>query len=190
MQLIVSLISFLLYLQVEIVGGFQENVTYSSFNSSSSWLKRVVKNPRAIGCGNRPWICNEGDFPPRIKKRCCRNRCIDVTSDVNNCGFCRIKCPFTWQCCQGICIDTNMSPFHCGSCVRRCQPPSLCFNGMCGYAQPMPPWPFPPRPPKPPRPPYPFPPTPPRPQYPPFPRPPYQYPPRTPQPPCSPPPLL
>ncbi|KAK4735630.1 hypothetical protein R3W88_009891 [Solanum pinnatisectum] len=189
MQLIVRLISFLLLLQVEIVGGFQENVTHGSSKSSSLWLKRVVKNPRAIGCGNRPWICDEGDFPPRIKKRCCRNRCIDVTSDVNNCGFCGIRCPFTWQCCRGICINTNMSPFHCGSCVHRCQPPSLCFNGMCGYAQPMPPWPFPPRPPfpfppKPPLPPYPFPPKPP------FPWPPHPYPPRMPRPPCSPPPWL
>ncbi|KAK4362208.1 hypothetical protein RND71_017449 [Anisodus tanguticus] len=188
MQLIVPLISFLLLLQVEIVRGSRDNVTNGSSNSASSlWLKRVVKNPRAIGCWNRPWICNEAEFPPRITKLCCRNRCVDVTFDVNNCGFCGIRCPFTWQCCRGICINTNMNPFNCGSCEHRCQFPNLCYNGMCGYAQPLPPWPFPPRPPHPfpPKPPHPFPPKPP---YPPFPWPPHPFPPRTPRPPCSPPP--
>ncbi|KAK3019635.1 hypothetical protein RJ639_004997 [Escallonia herrerae] len=151
----------------------QQNTTNGS-STSSPWLRRV-KNPRAIGCWNRPWICNEGEFPPRIKKLCCRNRCVDVTSDPNNCGLCGIRCPFTWQCCRGLCIDTNVNPFHCGSCDHKCPFMSYCVYGMCGYAQPiLPPFPFPPRPPKPPRPPFPFPPHPPKPSRPPFPFPPHQ----------------
>ena len=155
----------LLLLLVVIVGAdptpkvVQKNGTKRSL--SSPWLRRVI-NPRAAGCWNRPWICNEGQFPPRIKKLCCRNQCVDVTSDVYNCGLCGIRCPFTWQCCRGICINTNINPFHCGKCEHKCPFGSFCVYGMCGYAQPLPPFPFPPKPPKPPFPPKPFPPHPPK----------------------------
>ncbi|XP_058073241.1 stigma-specific STIG1-like protein 1 [Magnolia sinica] len=144
--------------------------------SSSAWLKKV-SDPRAVtGCWKQPWICNRGEkggvnqFPPApfVKRMCCKNRCVEVSSDINNCGLCGIRCPFTWQCCNGLCIDTNINPFHCGQCWKRCQLGSLCFYGMCGYAQPLPPFPFPfppklPKPPKPYPPHFPFPPKPPKP---------------------------
>ncbi|CAK9163908.1 unnamed protein product [Ilex paraguariensis] len=155
----------------------QNNATNGSSPSSASsspWLKRVM-NPRATGCWNRPWICNEGKFPPKIKKLCCKNRCVDVTSDVNNCGLCGIRCPFNWQCCHRLCINTNVNPFHCGRCDHKCPFPSFCFYGMCGYAQPLPPFPFPPKPfPPKPFPPKPFPPKP----FPPKPFPPKPFPPK------------
>lgn len=131
----------------------QQNATIGGSASLSPWLKKVMNHPRAPGCWRRPWICYQGERPRR--RRCCRNRCVDVSSDVNNCGLCGIKCPFMWQCCRGLCIDTNISPFNCGRCGHRCRSRSLCYYGMCGYAQPLPPWPFPPKPPKPPHPPKP-----------------------------------
>lgn len=163
--LLILLYLLLLFLHFVITAGSnlvhnarQENAANSS--TYAPWLTRF-KNPRFIGCWRRPWICNQEDFP-RIRRRCCRNRCVDVTSDVNNCGLCGIRCPFTWQCCRGICINTNINPFHCGRCDHRCPFPSFCFYGMCGYAQPLPPFPFPfppkPFPPRPPFPPKPFPP--------------------------------
>ncbi|CAA0814211.1 Stigma-specific STIG1-like protein 4 [Striga hermonthica] len=109
------------------------------------WLRGIIKNPRRMGCRRRPWICRQDDTP-RVRRRCCRNRCVDVTSDPNNCGLCGIRCPFTWQCCRGLCSNTNLSPFNCGGCGQRCFFPRFCFYGMCGYAQPLPPFPFPPRP--------------------------------------------
>ncbi|KAL8127344.1 hypothetical protein AgCh_014312 [Apium graveolens] len=158
--------------------------------TSSRWLKKVSINQRPTGCWNRPWICKEDESPKKNKKLCCLNRCVDVSSDVNNCGLCGIKCPFTWQCCRGICIDTNINPFHCGKCDHKCPFFSLCIYGMCGYAQPLPPFPFPPKPPHPfpPKPPHPFPPKPPHPFPPkpphPFPpKPPHPFPPKPPHPP-------
>ncbi|KAK9268603.1 hypothetical protein L1049_000926 [Liquidambar formosana] len=142
----------------------RQNATAKS-STSSPWLKNIT-NPRAPGCRNRPWICNQGEFRPRIRRLCCRNRCVDVTSDVYNCGLCGIRCPFTWQCCSGLCIDTNSNHFHCGKCENRCPFRSLCFYGMCGYAQPLPPFPFPPKPPHPPH--FPFPPKQPKPPHPPY----------------------
>ncbi|KAL7186605.1 hypothetical protein ACSBR2_028355 [Camellia fascicularis] len=157
----------------------QQNATNKppSMSPSSPWLNRVT-DPRAPGCGKRPWICEqEENPPPKFRMKCCQNRCIDVTSDINNCGLCGLRCPFTWQCCRGLCINTNINPFHCGRCDHRCTFRSLCFYGMCGYAAPLPeppqhPFPFPPKP-EPPRLPFPPKPEPPHHPFPPKPEPPH-----------------
>ncbi|KAK7287541.1 hypothetical protein RIF29_00822 [Crotalaria pallida] len=100
--------------------------------SSSKWLKKVVKG-RHFGCHGRAWLCNIRKFPPRYL--CCRNRCVNVTFDKNNCGFCGIRCPFNWQCCKGLCMNTNVSVFNCGRCGHRCPLGIFCFFGLCGYGQ-------------------------------------------------------
>ncbi|KAI3441691.1 uncharacterized protein J3R85_002299 [Psidium guajava] len=134
----------------------RKNVTNPS--SSSPWLKTVSKNgwPRPVGCWTKPWICNQGESPP-FRMRCCKNRCVDITSDVDHCGLCAIRCPYTWQCCFGLCRNININPLHCGRCFNRCPFGVPCLFGMCGYARPLPPrrpyppkqpWPFPPCPPK------------------------------------------
>ncbi|GFP85772.1 hypothetical protein PHJA_000720900 [Phtheirospermum japonicum] len=119
----------------------QENDVTKNSSTYATWMWRI-KNPRHMGCWRRPWICRHDDSP-RIRRRCCRNHCVDVNSDLNNCGLCGIRCPFTWQCCRGICMNTNVNPFHCGKCDRRCPRRSFCSYGMCGYAQPLHPFPFP-----------------------------------------------
>lgn len=137
----------------------------SSSLSQSPWLEKSVRKPiitRQPGCRNRPWICNQGEWwsvPPR--RRCCRNRCIDVTSDRNNCGLCGFRCVFNMKCCGGLCVNTNVNPFNCGRCGHMCPIGVLCLYGLCGYAQqPPPPVPFPPLPPYSPCPPSPAPPVP------------------------------
>lgn len=166
----------------KIIRGLTKNDT-----RGSPWINKMM-NQRDTGCSKRPWICNEGQkFPPRIRKLCCGNRCVDVRSDVYNCGLCGIRCPFTWQCCRGFCVNTNVNPFHCGRCENKCPFGVLCFSGMCGYAQPRPPFPFPfppfiPRPP-----PFPFPPVIHRPPFPfppviPLPPSPFPFPPKPPKP--------
>jgi len=106
-----------------------ENVTSVS-SSNSPWLKKAMKL-RPSGCRGRPWMCSRGEFPPR--SMCCRNRCVNVTSDRNNCGLCGIRCPFNWKCFRGLCRDINLSIFNCGRCGHRCPFGELCFFGMCGY---------------------------------------------------------
>ncbi|KAH6770052.1 hypothetical protein C2S52_014855 [Perilla frutescens var. hirtella] len=118
----------------------QHNATNSS--ATSPWLTRLHNRRLPPGCRRQPWICNQGQSP-RTRWRCCRNRCVDLASDVNNCGLCGIRCRFTRQCCSGICVNTNRNPFNCGKCGNRCRFPIRCIYGMCGYAQPRPPFPFP-----------------------------------------------
>ncbi|KAK1264093.1 hypothetical protein QJS04_geneDACA016254 [Acorus gramineus] len=135
--------------------------------TGSPWLRNLTNDgddrrfphPHSqIGCQWRPWICRDRTWFPFRRGMCCRNRCIDVAFDPNNCGLCRVRCPFTWQCCSGRCVNVNISPFNCGRCGNRCPFGVFCIYGMCGYAQPIP---FPPRrpyvpmpPPGPPRRPY------------------------------------
>ncbi|ESR65680.1 hypothetical protein CICLE_v10010548mg [Citrus x clementina] len=162
----------------------QNAIGNASTSTSSPWLNKVAnggRRPRPSECWNRQWICRQGEAPG-TRMRCCRNRCVDVFSDVNNCGLCGIRCRFSWQCCRGFCTNTNRGPFNCGRCGNRCPWGVRCIYGMCGYAQP---WPRPrPRPrPQPPHPSQPKPPSPcpPRGDQP--PKPPRPWPPRGDQPP-------
>lgn len=127
--------------------------------NGSAWLKKAAKEmyprPRAsTGCWNRPWICDQVESSSsslslsngerqRERRMCCRNRCVEVSSDENNCGVCGVRCLFGWQCCTGLCMHTNTNPFHCGNCFQRCHSGSLCSYGLCGYALPLPPFTFP-----------------------------------------------
>ncbi|KAG7957706.1 hypothetical protein I3843_11G188600 [Carya illinoinensis] len=155
----------------------QQNVE-DGLSSSSPWLEKITNHHhqrlRDPGCWKRPWICKQGEVPGI--RLCCRNLCVDVSSDVNNCGSCGTRCPFSWQCCRAQCVNTNINPFHCGKCGNRCSVHVLCFYGMCGYGGPLP-SPFPP--PRPPHPPFPSPPKLPR-----------SHPPQPPQPPRGSPPTM
>ena len=79
-------------------------------------------------CATRPSICSGGETPPR--RVCCRNRCVDVNTDADNCGFCGVRCPFfeNWHCCNGFCANINISPFNCGACGMKCLG---CLFGRC-----------------------------------------------------------
>ncbi|KHN38263.1 hypothetical protein glysoja_003928 [Glycine soja] len=59
-----------------------ENVTDASSSSSTSLMELKDEN-QIIGCRGRPLICSRGEFPPR--SMCCGDRCVDVTSDRENC---------------------------------------------------------------------------------------------------------
>ncbi|KAK7316782.1 hypothetical protein RJT34_00498 [Clitoria ternatea] len=128
-----TFVTFMVLVVIPIEGKSKPN-TYHQNNVtvvSSPWLKNAVKQ-RVSGCFGRPRVCSQGEFPARIL--CCRNRCVNVTSDRNNCGFCAIRCPFNWQCCGGFCRNINLSFLNCGRCGHRCPIGSLCWFGMCGYA--------------------------------------------------------
>ncbi|KAI4306128.1 hypothetical protein L6164_029435 [Bauhinia variegata] len=111
-----------------------------------------ISQPSQIGCMTRPWICGGGELPPR--SLCCGDRCVDVGSDINNCGLCQVRCLLNLQCCRGTCTDTNTNFFNCGRCGNVCPVGSVCSVGVCRYGvQPLPPWLFPSPPPPSPLPP-------------------------------------
>uniref|UniRef100_A0A2C9W752 4Fe-4S ferredoxin-type domain-containing protein n=1 Tax=Manihot esculenta TaxID=3983 RepID=A0A2C9W752_MANES len=150
MRLLNGLVAILLILVLSFFSrgdcAVEQNLTTGT-SSLSPWLKKVAiyhhhhphphphprRHPRPLGgCRSQPWICRERNPRPNARMMCCRNKCVDVSSDVNNCGFCGITCPFSWLCCRGFCIDVNISPFHCGSCRNRCPWGVRCDNGVAG----------------------------------------------------------
>ncbi|RVW79854.1 hypothetical protein CK203_041383 [Vitis vinifera] len=139
----------LLLLLVVIVGAdptpkvVQKNGTKRSL--SSPWLRRVI-NPRAAGCWNRPWICNEGQFPPRIKKLCCRNQCVDVTSDVYNCGLCGISVSTNAPLGASVYMECVDMLSHCPHFLFLLNHQSPRSPQAIPTKAPVPPKPFPPKP--------------------------------------------
>ncbi|RDX94394.1 Stigma-specific STIG1-like protein 4, partial [Mucuna pruriens] len=121
-------VTFLVLVLIIIEGKATPNTLHQNAISISSpispWVKNVVK-ARAPGCDGRRWVCNQGKIS--LKSVCCWNRCVDVTSDMNNCGLCGIRCPLNWHCCGGLCRDINLSIFNCGKCGHRCPIGVLCI---------------------------------------------------------------
>ena len=112
-----------------------ENVTDASSSSSTSLMELKDEN-QIIGCRGRPLICSRGEFPPR--SMCCGDRCVDVTSDRENCGLCGVRCTFNRQCCNRLCLNTNLNLFNCGRCGRVCPFGRLCVFGSCAFEQAVP----------------------------------------------------
>lgn len=121
----------------------------------SPWLKgklddNEIDNEHHIrfakhDCSGKQIFCRkDGSDGLKGKKKiikCCKHRCVNTDSDVENCGLCGKICPFPQQCCKGFCVDTNNSRFNCGKCGNKCRFRVRCVYGMCGYAQPDPPRP-------------------------------------------------
>jgi hypothetical protein len=76
----------------------------------------------------------------------CDGVCIDVTSDLANCGACDTTCDPGLVCslgrctdtcdvglsrCEDSCYDLETSTKHCGDCNRACDAGSRCVGGNC-----------------------------------------------------------
>ncbi|KAK7387104.1 hypothetical protein VNO78_27614 [Psophocarpus tetragonolobus] len=130
-----ALVTFVLLVLIPIEGKSKPSTLHENGITTSPispWVKNIGMRGRVSGCGGRSWECNQGEFPPR--SLCCRNHCVNVTSDKYNCGLCGMRCPFNWECCEGLCSNTNLSIFNCGKCGHRCAFGALCIFGICGYA--------------------------------------------------------
>lgn len=92
------------------------------------------KNPRASDhCKKDNDICLlEGTNVSN--STCCNNKCMDLSTDKDNCGACKNKCVYTDTCCRGECVNISYDKRHCGKCNNRCMPAGYCIYGLCDYA--------------------------------------------------------
>ncbi|KAK7300051.1 hypothetical protein RJT34_10883 [Clitoria ternatea] len=109
-----------------------QEVYENDINANVSSSPKKDEN-QLMGCRTRPWICLRGEFPPRTV--CCGDRCVDLTSDRDNCGLCGIRCSLVRQCCNRLCLNIYVNPFNCGRCGNVCPIGRLCLLGFCSASQ-------------------------------------------------------
>jgi hypothetical protein len=103
-------------------------------------------------CSTDGVSCQCGASACSAPSLCCPgDACLNVTSDVNNCGDCGHMCPaggtcdgqckcggalcdMPNSCCGQGCVDTSTDPANCGACGNACQPGEACTAGMCHCA--------------------------------------------------------
>jgi len=94
-----------------------------------------------LGCDEGPWVC--GCDPPTLER--CGDACVDLETDVANCGECGNACAEGAECpdgectcptpataiCDGACVDTQTDASNCGECGVACGSTERCATGRC-----------------------------------------------------------
>ena len=82
-------------------------------------------------CDKYPRVCRvTGSEGPD----CCRKKCVNVSTDRNNCGKCGKRCKYSQVCCRGKCVNPMFDKHHCGRCGNKCNKGDSCVYGICSYA--------------------------------------------------------
>ena len=70
-----------------------------------------------------------------VHAACCDGGCVDLWTDIANCGFCGFGCPSATRlepgCCDGLYVDLWGDDFNCGFCGNRCDTGVPCLMGRC-----------------------------------------------------------
>ncbi|CAN6445715.1 unnamed protein product [Victoria cruziana] len=101
------------------------------YHRSSRLLSDYYSIDSQTGCTDRPNLCGLRGGPG---PDCCRNACVNLLSDGENCGRCGHRCKYPQACCGGGCADLTRNWKHCGRCYNRCNKGDTCSYGMCNYA--------------------------------------------------------
>ncbi|KAI3945497.1 hypothetical protein MKW98_018314 [Papaver atlanticum] len=123
-------------------GGTNRMIYYHVSSTSTPKAKRISrflkeevkpKNPRAAShCNKNDNVCYAEGSPGTT---CCNIKCVNLTSDPDNCGACKSKCQFyTETCCNGKCVNLSYDKRHCGRCNNKCTTGGVCLYGNCDYA--------------------------------------------------------
>ncbi len=98
-------------------------------------------------CGNHDTQCDpagsceNGTCVCADDKTFCGDVCIDLKTDIDNCGECGKACAYGLSCingkclgntnCGGVSYNTATSLDHCGTCNHRCSDGTTCIDGEC-----------------------------------------------------------
>ncbi|GLJ12163.1 hypothetical protein SUGI_0185810 [Cryptomeria japonica] len=108
-------------------------VLVSVGNSHENRFLLTAANSKALDCSYNPYVCLTKSLKP-AGPNCCAKKCVDVMTDVNNCGKCKNKYKYPSVCCNGKCTDIGSDRFNCGKCGAACKKASYCAYSMCSYA--------------------------------------------------------
>jgi hypothetical protein len=60
--------------------------------------------------------------------------CLDLNTDLNNCGACGNPCAAGELCCDGVCADLQSDDNNCAACGQSCGEGNSCIAGVCTTA--------------------------------------------------------
>lgn len=105
----------------------------------SRWLVAALVMASFGACvGDFAGLCRHGASE-------CAGACVELASDVENCGACNTRCAAGEQCvagscqppcggraaCGGGCVDPATDARHCGACDNACEAGAICVSGAC-----------------------------------------------------------
>ncbi|KAG5516526.1 hypothetical protein RHGRI_037291 [Rhododendron griersonianum] len=64
----------------------------------------------------------------------CKKMCMNLNTDILNCGSCGNKCGLNLNCCNWKIVNLHTNEKHCGRCQNNCKKDDACMNGICEYA--------------------------------------------------------
>jgi hypothetical protein len=93
--------------------------------------------------------CAQGEAPVECgaNKEACGKQCVDLATDVENCGACGKACTGTQVCtagkcaaqcpagelmCGSACVNAKTDNKNCGKCGTTCKAGEVCWGGACG----------------------------------------------------------
>ncbi|TKY53988.1 Stigma-specific STIG protein 1 [Spatholobus suberectus] len=92
---------------------------------------RFLSDRVVLTCNKNPNVCY---IKGSAGSDCCMSKCVNLSTDVSNCGKCGKKCSYGEICCEGKCVNPQTNEKHCGKCGNKCNAESSCIYGMCSYA--------------------------------------------------------
>ncbi|MBX7194396.1 MAG: hypothetical protein K1X94_20240 [Sandaracinaceae bacterium] len=145
-------------------GGGRVNGCETAFSTSNCGTCGTVCGPREscngtgdCQCGTGP-SAGSGEACTGGTPDCCTNACVNLQTDVNNCGGCGVRCGAGEtcmagscrcgasassvgggeacagggnECCSNTCVVVATSTSHCGVCGNVCGPSETCSGGHC-----------------------------------------------------------
>ena len=148
-------------LGVCINGQCQLNCPEGHYFSNGQCIPFTICSVGQIQCGSTCCLqtqsCDQNTltcYPPicQVGKTQCGYDCVDLSSDINNCGSCGNSCPAGKICKDGICqsislldicpdfapdkcgstcTNFNIDKNNCGACGNRCHSSEVCIEGKC-----------------------------------------------------------
>lgn len=118
-----------------------------SCNGKDDDCDGVVDNDASTACAavlGAGGSCLAGQCSCGEGKRSCAGTCVDVSTDLDNCGQCgqrchgeevctsgNCQCPSDRAVCGDLCVDARTDAFFCGSCTNECSTGATCGDGAC-----------------------------------------------------------
>ncbi|KAG5011279.1 hypothetical protein JHK87_019794 [Glycine soja] len=80
-------------------------------------INRFLSERVVLTCEKYPEVCL---IKGSAGSDCCKNKCVNLSTDVSNCGKCGKKCSYGKICCEGKCVNPRTNEKHCGKCDNKC----------------------------------------------------------------------